>query len=41
MANKFKIDSFKEYLTILVGLALYALGWTGSLLYGIELSVVI
>jgi uncharacterized membrane-anchored protein YitT (DUF2179 family) len=32
MANKFKIDSFKEYLTILVGLALYALGWTGFLL---------
>ena len=26
------IDIIKEYLTILVGLALYALGWTGFLL---------
>ena len=32
MANKFKIDSIKEYITILVGLALYTLGWTGFLL---------
>lgn len=32
MSNKFKIDSAKEYLTILVGLALYTLGWTGFLL---------
>ncbi|MDD4922135.1 MAG: YitT family protein [Bacteroidales bacterium] len=32
MANKFKIDSAREYFTILVGLALYALGWTGFLL---------
>ena len=32
MANKFKIDPIKEYFTILVGLALYALGWTGFLL---------
>jgi hypothetical protein len=41
MANKFKIDSFKEYLTILVGLVLYVFGWTNFLLYFIELSVVI
>lgn len=32
MANKFKSDSIKEYVTILFGLALYALGWTGFLL---------
>lgn len=32
MANKFKSDTIKEYLTILFGLALYALGWTGFLL---------
>lgn len=32
MANKFKSDTFKEYVTILFGLALYALGWTGFLL---------
>jgi uncharacterized membrane-anchored protein YitT (DUF2179 family) len=32
MANKFKKDTFKEYVTILFGLALYALGWTGFLL---------
>ncbi|HET9570467.1 MAG TPA: YitT family protein [Bacteroidales bacterium] len=32
MANKFKLDTFKEYVTILFGLALYALGWTGFLL---------
>jgi len=32
MANKFKVDSIKEYVTILVGLTLYALGWTGFLL---------
>lgn len=32
MTNKFKIDTFKEYITILIGLALYALGWTGFLL---------
>jgi uncharacterized membrane-anchored protein YitT (DUF2179 family) len=32
MANKFKSDSIKEYVTILLGLALYALGWTGFLL---------
>jgi uncharacterized membrane-anchored protein YitT (DUF2179 family) len=32
MANKFKIDTFKEYVTILFGLALYTLGWTGFLL---------
>ncbi len=32
MANKFKADTFKEYVTILFGLALYALGWTGFLL---------
>lgn len=32
MANKFKSDTIKEYVTILFGLALYALGWTGFLL---------
>lgn len=32
MANKFKSDSIKEYVTILFGLALYTLGWTGFLL---------
>ncbi|OPZ97759.1 MAG: hypothetical protein BWY72_01107 [Bacteroidetes bacterium ADurb.Bin416] len=32
MSNKFAIDSVKEYITIVVGLALYALGWTGFLL---------
>ncbi|MCX6309520.1 MAG: YitT family protein [Bacteroidia bacterium] len=32
MANKFKSDTFKEYVTILFGLALYTLGWTGFLL---------
>ena len=32
MSNKFKIDTVKEYLTIFVGLALYAVGWTGFLL---------
>jgi len=32
MSNKFKINSFKEYLTIVIGLALYTLGWTGFLL---------
>jgi uncharacterized membrane-anchored protein YitT (DUF2179 family) len=32
MANKFKADSIKEYLIILVGLAMYAIGWTGFLL---------
>lgn len=32
MANKFKSDSVKEYLIILIGLSLYALGWTGFLL---------
>lgn len=32
MANKIKFDTIKEYVTILIGLALYALGWTGFLL---------
>lgn len=32
MSNKFKIDSIKEYVTIIIGLALYALAWTGFLL---------
>jgi len=32
MSNKYRIDSFKEYLTIVIGLALYTLGWTGFLL---------
>lgn len=32
MSNKFKIDSVKEYVTIIIGLALYALAWTGFLL---------
>lgn len=32
MSNKFKIDSIKEYVTIVIGLALYALAWTGFLL---------
>lgn len=32
MANKFKSDTIKEYVTILFGLGLYALGWTGFLL---------
>lgn len=32
MSNKFAIDNVKEYITIVVGLALYALGWTGFLL---------
>lgn len=32
MSNKFAVDSVKEYITIVVGLALYALGWTGFLL---------
>lgn len=32
MAKTFKIDSVKDYFTILVGLALYTLGWTGFLL---------
>lgn len=32
MANKFRSDTIKEYVTILFGLALYALGWTGFLL---------
>jgi len=32
MANKFKSDTIKEYVTILFGLALYTLGWTGFLL---------
>ncbi|HEY5499787.1 MAG TPA: YitT family protein [Bacteroidales bacterium] len=32
MLSNYKFDTFKEYLTILVGLALYALGWTGFLL---------
>ena len=32
MAGKSKIDTVKEYFTILVGLALYAFGWTGFLL---------
>jgi uncharacterized membrane-anchored protein YitT (DUF2179 family) len=32
MANKFKSDTIKEYLFILIGLSLYALGWTGFLL---------
>lgn len=32
MSSKFKIESVKEYFTIVFGLALYALGWTGFLL---------
>jgi uncharacterized membrane-anchored protein YitT (DUF2179 family) len=32
MSNKFKTDSIKEYITIVIGLALYTLGWTGFLL---------
>lgn len=32
MSNKFKIDSIKEYVTIIIGLSLYALAWTGFLL---------
>jgi uncharacterized membrane-anchored protein YitT (DUF2179 family) len=32
MPNKFKIDSVKEYITIVFGLAIYALAWTGFLL---------
>jgi uncharacterized membrane-anchored protein YitT (DUF2179 family) len=32
MPNKFKIDSVKEYITIIFGLAIYALAWTGFLL---------
>lgn len=32
MSNKFKIDSIKEYITIVIGLSLYALAWTGFLL---------
>jgi len=32
MSNKFKIDSIKEYVTIVIGLSLYALAWTGFLL---------
>ncbi len=32
MSNKFKIDSIKEYITIIIGLSLYALAWTGFLL---------
>lgn len=32
MANKFKLDSIKDYATILIGLSLYAFGWTGFLL---------
>ena len=32
MANKFKSDSVREYFYILIGLSLYALGWTGFLL---------
>lgn len=32
MSGKFKIESVKEYFTIVFGLALYALGWTGFLL---------
>lgn len=32
MTNMFKFETFKEYLTIVLGLALYAFGWTGFLL---------
>ncbi|MDP4276638.1 MAG: YitT family protein [Bacteroidota bacterium] len=32
MTNKFKADSIREYVTIVIGLAMYALGWTGFLL---------
>lgn len=32
ISNKFKIESAKEYITIVIGLSLYALGWTGFLL---------
>jgi len=32
LSNNFRIDSVKEYFTIVIGLALYTLGWTGFLL---------
>jgi len=32
MSNKFKIEAIKEYFTIVIGLSLYAFGWTGFLL---------
>lgn len=32
ISNKFKLDSAKEYITIVIGLSLYTLGWTGFLL---------
>jgi len=32
MSNKLPRDNVKEYITIIIGLALYALGWTGFLL---------